>query len=97
MERLDIRWENYRMTSAIKQKVRVREGGVVEVRSPDLTPGRWAEVIVLVEDDPGPATKRHDPEELEELLKSTQSLPSARRLTEEEIQAEVAAHRARRK
>ena len=36
------------MVAAIRQHVTVKEGGVIEVRSPDLRPGEEAEVIVLV-------------------------------------------------
>lgn len=39
------------MVAAIKQQVTVLPGGVIEVRSPELTPGARAEVIVLVEQD----------------------------------------------
>lgn len=37
------------MVAAIKQRVTVQPGGIVQVRSPELTPGSRAEVIVLVE------------------------------------------------
>lgn len=37
------------MQTAIKQTVTVREGGLIEVRSPELRPGAKAEVIVLLE------------------------------------------------
>jgi len=37
------------MVAAIRQHVTVGEGGVIEVRSPELRPGARAEVIVLVE------------------------------------------------
>jgi hypothetical protein len=37
------------MTLAVRTKTIVQPGGVVEVRSPELTPGASAEVIVLVE------------------------------------------------
>jgi hypothetical protein len=37
------------MVAAIRQRVTVQPGGVIEVRSPDLRPGSSAEVIVLVE------------------------------------------------
>lgn len=42
------------MAVTIKQRVTVQPGGVVEVRSPELTPGARAEVTVLVE-QAGPA------------------------------------------
>lgn len=37
------------MTLAVRTKTIVQPGGRVEIRSPDLTPGASAEVIVLVE------------------------------------------------
>ena len=39
------------MVGAIKQLVTVREGGVVEVRSPELKASSQAEVIVLVQEE----------------------------------------------
>jgi len=41
---------------AIRQRVRVKTGGVVEVRSPELQVGAEAEVIVVVEN--GSLTRR---------------------------------------
>ena len=41
------------MTLAVRTKTIVQPGGLVEVRSPELTPGASAEVIVLV-DAPAP-------------------------------------------
>ena len=48
------------MVTAIRQQVTVQPGGVIEVRSPELTPGAQAEVIVLIEAAPatGVAPKR---------------------------------------
>ena len=40
------------MTLAIRQTVRVQPSGVIEIRSPELTPGTLAEVIVLLEMPP---------------------------------------------
>ena len=37
------------MVAAIKQIVTVGPGGVIEIRSPQLSPGTRAEVIILVE------------------------------------------------
>ena len=37
------------MTLAVRTKTIVQPGGVVEIRSPELTPGTSAEVIVLVD------------------------------------------------
>ncbi len=45
------------MATAIRQSVIVRSGGVIEVRSPELTPGARAEVIVIL-DDGAPAKRK---------------------------------------
>jgi hypothetical protein len=37
------------MVTALKKTVTVQPGGLIEIRSPELTPGSNAEVIVLVE------------------------------------------------
>jgi hypothetical protein len=42
------------MTSALRQKVIVQPGGVIEIKSPDLPVGASAEVIVLLESAPIP-------------------------------------------
>ena len=42
------------MVNAIRQQVTVQDGGVIEIRSPELTAGTRAEVIVLVEDSQPP-------------------------------------------
>src|SRR5437868_3784290 len=39
----------HHMVAAIKQRVTVGSGGVIELRSPELRPGSEAEVIVLVD------------------------------------------------
>ncbi|MGH9853938.1 MAG: hypothetical protein ACREBD_29185 [Blastocatellia bacterium] len=43
------------MTIAVRKKTTVQPGGVIEIRSPDLTPGASAEVIVLVDAPETPA------------------------------------------
>ena len=43
------------MVAAIKQRVTVQPGGVIEIRSPELTPGASAEVIILVDGAAPPA------------------------------------------
>ena len=40
------------MPTAIKQRVRIKESGVIEVRSEQLRAGAEAEVIVLIDDAP---------------------------------------------
>jgi len=37
------------MTTALRQTLLVQEDGVIEIHSPELLPGVWAEVIVLME------------------------------------------------
>jgi len=37
------------MVHAVRKKVKVKPGGVVEIRSPELVPGSTVEVIVLQE------------------------------------------------
>ena len=43
------------MVPALRQKVVVQPGGVIEVRSSELPPGATAEVIVLIESSSDPA------------------------------------------
>jgi hypothetical protein len=43
------------VVAAIRQQVTVQPGGVIEIRSPELTPGSSAEVIVLVDSAAPPA------------------------------------------
>jgi len=44
------------MVHAVRKKVKVKPGGVVEVRSPELIPGSTVEVIVLQDRAPKKAT-----------------------------------------
>lgn len=83
------------MTQAMRQIVRVKPGGVIEVRAPDLAPGTVAEIIVLTE-AAGPQYTADRAQELATLLKETQAMPQARAVSEEEIAAEIAAYRAGR-
>lgn len=84
------------MITAYRQKVTVKSGGRIEIRAPKLNPGETAEVIVLVE-KPSRKTKSRPAlaRELKSLFKSIQSLPRARKITEAEIAAEIAAYRAK--
>jgi len=41
------------MVAAIRQQVTVQPGGVIEVRSPELTLGARAEVIILLDPTAG--------------------------------------------
>ena len=83
------------MVRAMRTIVKVKPGGVIEIRSPELAPGTVAEVIVLTESD-GPQAGKDRAQELAALLKETQALPQARAVNEEEIAAEVTAYRASR-
>lgn len=79
------------MRNAIKQIVRVKPGGVIELRVPELPEGARAEVIVLVESATGSAEHI---QRLGDLLKRSQAVAEARKLSDEEIATEVAAWRA---
>ena len=45
----------FHMSKAVRQRVRVQEGGRIELRSPELRAGDEAEVIVLVDEVRGNA------------------------------------------
>jgi hypothetical protein len=64
------------MTAAIRQTVTVGPGGRIEVRSPDLTEGSRAEVIVLVETS-AQATAQSQLEALKKLQDSLKLTPEA--------------------
>lgn len=83
------------MTRAMRRIVRVKPGGVIEVRAPELAPGTVAEIIVLTE-TPGVQNTADRAQELATLLKQTQAVPQARAVSEEEIAAEITAYRAGR-
>jgi len=83
------------MTQTMRQIVRVKPGGVIEIRSPELEPGTVAEVIVITEST-GPQVDVDQARELAALFEETQALPPARAVTDDEIAAEIAAHRAGR-
>ena len=83
------------MTQTMRQIVRVKPGGVIEIRSPELEPGAVVEVIVITEST-GPQAGADQARELAALFEETQALPPARAITDDEIAAEIAAHRAGR-
>jgi len=87
---------NLTMTNALRQKVKVQPGGVILIRSPELTPGATAEVIVLMETLEGEPARAVRVRELAELFKTTQALPQAQAISEDEIASEIAAYRASR-
>ncbi len=82
------------MANAIRQTVRVKPGGLIEIRSPELTPGTVAEVIVLIEPSEAASSRAARARQLAAFFKETQSLPQARAISEDEIAAEIAEYRA---
>ena len=74
-----------------RQRVVIQAGGLIELRVPDLPVGETAEVIVRI----GAATERV--REARDLFASTQALPAARVITEDEIAAEVRSWRTSRR
>jgi hypothetical protein len=82
------------MITALRQKVIVKPGGQIEIRSPELEPGAIADVIVLIENKTTQAERSTRVSELADLFKTTQALPKALEITEEEIADEIAAYRA---
>lgn len=83
------------MSRALRKIVRVKSGGVIEIRASELVPGTVAEVIVLTEGE-GTMADANRGQELAILFKETQTLPQARAVSEEEIASEIAAYRASR-
>jgi hypothetical protein len=83
------------MGKAVRKIVRIKPGGVIEIRVDELVPGTVAEVIVLIEGE-GNSTGANRSQEFAALFKDTQALPHARAVSEDEIAAEVAAYRAGR-
>lgn len=82
------------MITAYRKKVKIKPGGQIEIRSPDFEPGTIAEVIVLIDKGPAEAARLKMVSEFAALFKSTQALPQAQAITDEEIRAEIAANRA---
>ncbi|MEW6776155.1 MAG: hypothetical protein AB1405_07670 [Bdellovibrionota bacterium] len=79
------------MPRAVKKRVTVQEGGLIEIRAPELPAGTIAKVIVV------PEAKLEERKalarELSALFKETQSLPQSKVITEQEIAEEIAAYR----
>lgn len=85
------------MIRALRQNVVVPSDGVIEIRSSELLPGMKVEVIVLVDGSPVAAAARElRLQALKALFQSTQALPQAQTISEDEIAAEIAAYRANR-
>ena len=81
------------MITAVRKMVKVKADGQIEIRSPEFVPGAIAEVIVLFEKPSDVQNRAKKIMEMESLFKSTQELPQAQSLTDEEILAEIAAYK----
>lgn len=79
---------------ALRKWVQIQEGGRVELQSPDLTAGQWAEVIVLAERLPtaGPSLG----ERWAQWFATARATSTAADIDEEVIAQEIAAFRAGR-
>ena len=74
---------------AYKRIVTIRDPKELVLYDLPFEPGQRVEILLLAgESGPGNSVA-----ELERLFKTTQALPQARRITEEEIVAEIAAYR----
>ncbi len=74
---------------AYERYVTVEQPGKIEITGLPVRPGQKVRVTVTVDAAERAALVR----ELDELLKRTQALPQARGITDEEIAAEIEAHR----
>jgi hypothetical protein len=81
------------MITAVRKKVKVKADGQIEIRSPEFVPGAIAEVIVLFEKPSDVQNRVKKIMEMKALIKSTQELPQAQTLTDDDILAEIAAYR----
>ena len=77
---------------AYRQYTTVQKSKQIILSDLPFQPGQRVEVVVIAEDEPPTARVR----ELRELFETTQALPQAQAITEDEIAAEIAAYRAGR-
>jgi len=82
------------MITAIRKKIIVKVSGQIEICSPEFETGTIAEVIVLIEKQPEDNNRAKKVSELKSLFITTQALPNAGIVTEDEILAEIASYRA---
>jgi hypothetical protein len=75
---------------AYRQYATVQKSKQIILSDVPFLPGQRVEVVVIAEDQPAISQVR----ELRELFKTTQSLPQAQAISEDEIAAELAAYRA---
>jgi hypothetical protein len=76
---------------AYRQYARVQASKQIILSDLPFQPGQRVEVVVIAEDDEPPVKRV---QELRELFQTTQALPQAQAISEEEIAAEIAAYRA---
>lgn len=74
---------------AYKKYVTIKSPRSLTLRNLPFKPGQRVEIVMLADDDQNAYIA-----DLQALLKTTQSLPEARSITEDEIAAEIAAYRA---
>jgi hypothetical protein len=77
---------------AYRQFTTVQESKQIVLSNVPFQPGQRVEVVLIAEEEQ-PAARV---QELRALFKTTQSLPQAQAITEDEIAAEIAAYRAGR-
>ena len=77
---------------AYRQYATVQKSKQIVLSDLPFQPGQRVEVVVLAEDE-RPANRVR---ELRELFQTTQALPQAQAITEDDIAAEIAAYRAGR-
>ena len=77
---------------AYRQYTTVQESRQIVLNNLPFQPGQRVEVVLLAEDEPLVSRAR----ELRELYQTTQALPQAQAISEDEIAAEIAAYRAAR-
>ncbi len=77
---------------AYRQYATVQKSKQIILSDLPFQPGQRVEVVVIADDEP-PANRLR---ELRELFQTTQGLPQAQAITEDDIAAEIAAYRAKR-
>ncbi len=77
---------------AYRQYARVQKSKQIILSDLPFQPGQRVEVVVIAEDEPS-ANRVQD---MRELFQTTQALPQAQAISEDDIAAEIAAYRAGR-
>ena len=82
---------------AYRQFTTVQESKQIVLSNVPFQPGQRVEVVLIAEEErPAARVQELRAMELRALFKTTQSLPQAQAITEDEIAAEIAAYRAGR-